>query len=291
MINWFVNESHVERVWRERAKLQSAPRSRKGEPIRLLAPPRCQSWVDLVNAVLVAIVSNHHLIWEGPRCALKVKARSFPFLQTSMADLGEVDTLSWGGSNEVFNMEQLEKRNLIPSMPSKQLASELFSQGDLYLYGMILWKTLALPTSEPCTQPTVTLKSENASTTTIGILSDPTVSALDLERIQLCLTKLLSIKNRPCHVIVPSAEIQQQVLAIVREERIACSSSVIPAVAALENHGHEAFSAFSNVLNGAIFPCKSQHSRLSLSVLEYLRQSNARNEGVLPLEYLPSCCW
>ena len=291
MINWFVNESYVERLWRERQKLQSAPRSQKGQPIRLLAPPRCQSWVDLVNAVLVATVSNHHLVWESPRCALEVDSSAFPFLHTSMNDLGEVETVSWGGSNEVFNIERLEKLGLIPSMPFKQLADELFSQGDGYLYGMILWKSLAVPASVSLPQPTVVSGSGTASSTTIAILSNPTVSALDFERIKLCFDKMLSAKTKPCHVIVPSAAIQQQFLTMFQEERTMCSSSVILTVAASENGGLEFLNALSSVLDGVIFPCNSHHYRLTRSLLEYRRQSNARNKGRLPLENLPSCCW
>jgi hypothetical protein len=119
-----------------------------------LIAQHCDSWVVIVNAVIVAMVTNSQLLWQ-PITECRIKA-DIPFSNSS--DQVEAKGTKMSKKPKPITMDHripfpltkdilIEKgwmSNRLASL-SNRMGVDVFYQGFEFLYGMILYELLNLP--------------------------------------------------------------------------------------------------------------------------------------------------
>lgn len=345
MTNWFVSSSFPlasatvpEKIWatfQERMFELDAgqPLSpKKGRrPKGVLIPASCDTLVGLVNAVLVALVTQRDLLWTTDPDGL---ARTCS-IQLSLPEKDHGGRLQifkdWKQSNpenyvlvlnhtkQIVTLKTLATEGYIrlyDQSPSTRLAKDLFSEQPQEepslrsnLYGMILTGLLVQGDNM------VPFRNESfgiVESTFRGLKPyDSLVLAVHDQRqttptenkpdLYPCFSKLLSRHprseaNLACHVLFSSAIDAEEWKSVLQDD-FQCIALVLPAGTSNATSFHDATQSFDHLPLVASTAYDgyilpcNSEGKLTLSMIEYLRSRQARDRGTYPVVNLASCCW
>lgn len=311
MVHWFVNESHVETLWRHRRRMTMSSSSSSlssNRWLRVVGPLQhqqlCPTWVDVLNSVVVALVTGRRIIWnhhpEDAKCSVRLRPDALPLLgmisspPDDLKSSADVVQLKPSPEQQLLTIQELERKGFLPTVPSQRLASELFSQGEGYLYGMILRTALLPPWPEPYhssshDQSGATTRRPLSQTLVVVLLNGNKI--LEKERLNHCLHHILQLVPQDqqrdassCHVLASSHQTKLPGNCTV-------SAHIFPGSGPLLLSDPISFLEHTaSIVDAVALPCESSLARLSFHLMEYLRESQARQNGKLPLQDLPHCC-
>jgi hypothetical protein len=296
-MNWLLRRSTVEQLW-NRYYHRGSPTSS-----RLLIAQHCDSWVDIVNAVIVAMVTNRHLLWQ-PITECPITA-DLPF--SNRSDQVEAKVTKMSKRTRTMDhrlpfpltLDILIEEGWISNdsaSPSNRLGGDVFDQGFEFLYGMILYELLNLPFP---TRNSFNQDSSSSDLSLVFAVYDPSMKS-DIRDCIVRLTKnaaetygLAVLERLSCQVVFASNKAVDKWKKVLQNDH---NCTAISVVTNNTNNGSDDESWFHAMTvahmthDGYVSQCNSPTDDLFHSLVQYIQTQDAQAKGSLPVEDIQRCC-
>jgi hypothetical protein len=185
--NWFWRTSRTETLWQRH---QITPKHQRDElrATTVTYYDEESACVTMVNANMVAMFTNRPLEWNNASCSRAFRGVTANILYNPNNSEGKVLMNVDGRYNvPLLTLAELDELGFLKTSESKCMAKELFSEGDDFLYGMLLHNLLEWPTL-----PALPTKIFDSSESTVfAVRDDPFTEADDdLLMIDTCMIRL-----------------------------------------------------------------------------------------------------
>eukprot|EP00980_Cylindrotheca_fusiformis_P027803 scaffold22560_cov135-Cylindrotheca_fusiformis.AAC.14 len=296
-MTWFLQNSPVEDLWNRYYNRDSQKSS------RILVGKHCDSWVDVVNVVVVAMVTNRRLIWQ-PVTECRIISSS-PFSQNR----NQAEAIAGQASKGTRTLDQrlpfplsldvLIREGWISkdvASTSNRLARDMFDEGSPFLNGMILSTLLDLSS-----QPDVSFTQEPfpPDASLVFAVHDPNMNS-DIRDCMVTLKKaaadahgLAILERLSCQVIFHSTAAVDKWKQILKND-FNCSATAVldnePNYPVEDEHWFHAIPVATKAHDGYISSCNSPSDGLFQSLVQYIRTKGARGRGNALPDTLERCC-
>jgi hypothetical protein len=321
MVHWFVTQTSVERQWQLYINSLSKKRQVSVVAIDVDGDEECglhddsEYWTGLVNAAIVAMVTNQRLEIrilnrKQDECAgsnmfhprfqsqsdAARSATSNSTMNRSKASPTMRRLVKEGSANKVpLTLDGLEQEGHVkPSSLSQQVANQLFAKGSTFLYGMILKDLLRWPVVVEDSSRPSTLLEVNYFDVSKNVVLSVHGNEFDGRELKSCLDYLVANVTRPlrdladepldCRVLFPSQYLAGQWKDILERE-YNCSAIVVPNIPG-QTSSSSSLATYARVVADASHDgiVTSPSSEMFASLVHYMRFENARNRGRLPID-------
>jgi hypothetical protein len=307
--NWYTSRSPAEIGW-DNIQHDALLESRNASERPILVPFSCDTLTDLLNAVLVATVSNRQLLWargEDPSlpCRLTVPRHAS---NTNNLTLKESNKLVLGKADDALDVTELSKYVSSPESPIMQQIQLMYKDGAEFVRGLILSDVLGMriETMLPTTIERIRTKYGLESYNSV-VLAVHEYSATMKPNLHPCIdhfTKLANVVTNTtsldlnCNVIFVAEENAKEWADTLHDR--GCTALVLPNTSTHTESqtDYGLFSFLDNIdllaglaYDGYILPGNKTYLEASLlqDMMHYARSRHARRDGMLPIDFLPFC--
>ena len=316
--NWFMATSLVEKMWNDIQQKQENGNTQQG----FLIPYACDSLVDVLNSILVSLVTNRKVVWSQSTtsgfCGLLAADE-----RNTIDEISNRDVLKLNHTNHILTRNELKDYASDLKSPYLQQVESLFWEGSEFLNGMILVHILkstflkddnmnrngdSIEVNKRKEEEfRTTNQLESYDSFVVAVHEYPKSDSIDLRP---CFSKLIQSSELErfglaCHVLFSSVENAEDWKTILDQEYNCTALTMSSAVYGVETHSPSNTTSLYNFLDsldivattaydGYILPKVSSSmidSQLYLDMIHYNRAKHARKNGILPVKQLPSCSW
>lgn len=296
-MTWLLRRNPVEDLWYRYYHRGSKKSS------RILIGQHCESWVDVVSAVIVAMVTNRRLVWQ-PKAECPILSRlQFPQesdqAETNKTIVSKRTRLLDQRIHFPLTLDSLKEEGWISSneaSASNRLAKDAFDEGSAFIYGMILYELLTLPSLEDISFNRKPLPSDLSL---VFAVHDPS-SESDIGNCIRGLRKhaadtygLALIERLSCQVIFSTHSDAEKWHEVLHRDHKCTAIAAETADIMHMVDGNSWFHATTVARmahDGFVSPCNTPTDSLFHSLVQYIRTQDARERGSLPLADVQKCC-
>ena len=340
VVDWFLRSSPADQIWRHYTDTLIPYTSSNISTIKMDCDTMSKSWVNLVNGILLSTVSNRQIIWNdedachassllyllSPRWKMALQRTQQNDASTEVVGKGHYRSSSLIQENtELLSLDELRDLAKVENGPDLRYTNILYSEGDDYLFGMIMYDVFGYP-SLPST-PSFFEGPQPGTGTEGGSWEGRSRYLLPSESILVALDNVdglhLEVQNideilqnitnahspLPCHILVLSSSQQGQEddgnNMVYSSPSAAVDCTIVPVHPELRGNAEDennlaflnSFSFLAMVANleiDAYISVCDGHDEVhswKKGLLAYLQSRIARAKGILPIEPIPSFCY
>jgi hypothetical protein len=302
-VNWFLRASPVDQVWKVYYSTRTTTILGLSERPPLVVDCKT-SVVEIVNGVLLATVSNRPIAWKdddgtSEHCTLPLSSRRLTKAAAAATNTPQHQSpvLLLRQKERFLSLEQLRTLGNLTSGPDLRFTNILYSEGEDYLFGMILYHILGVsPSVEANNSP------ESIHEDPRLVSSESFVLATDVTAVEPgpCIDEALQNRTNgypslPCHILILSLE---ESLPTSFRGDLYSKWNCTPVPVLLSNK--EKSNGFHSSISYLVMVAKLDVDAFvtvcdtgmtwKKSLLRYLQVEAARSKGILPIEPIPTYC-